>query len=289
MAAGRAVLVAGLASLLCAAPAGAATQLGQTTPDAPSGCAPNIDNVQLSVTSGTPYEVPSPGVITSWSHRANTNPSSTGRLQIWRSAGGANYTLVDRSDLVVFAPGVLNTLATRISVQAGDLLGFRVGPAVTGCQFPGGVVLGTLAELAGSSDPEPGEIRSLSSSPGRLNVAASLEPDCDSDGLGDETQDADVLFCPPGSTATITRSPKDKVKTKKKRAKVTYEFIAGEPNSSFNCVLDGKQEFKACASPLTVKVKKGEHTFSVTATDAGGNAGAAATDTFKVKRKRRKR
>ena len=54
-------------------------------------------------------------------------------------------------------------------------------------------------------------------------------------------------------------------------------------------MLDGQQEFKACASPLTVSVKKGEHTFSVTATDVGGNAGAAATDTFKVKRKKKKK
>ena len=53
-------------------------------------------------------------------------------------------------------------------------------------------------------------------------------------------------------------------------------------------MLDGKQEFKACASPLTISVKKGKHTFSVTAADVGGNQGTAATDTFKVKRKKKK-
>jgi hypothetical protein len=42
-------------------------------------------------------------------------------------------------------------------------------------------------------------------------------------------------------------------------------------------------------SPLTVKVKKGKHTFSVTATDAGGNKGAVATRDWKVKKKKRKK
>jgi hypothetical protein len=51
--------------------------------------------------------------------------------------------------------------------------------------------------------------------------------------------------------------------------------------------LDGKREFKACTSPLTVKVSKGRHRLSVTATDPGGHSGAAATHTWKVKRKKK--
>ena len=122
-----------------------------------------------------------------------------------------------------------------------------------------------------------------------IDVSAVLEPDCDSDGFGDETQDDNLLSCPPGPNATITSPPKDKVKTKKKRKRVTFAFSANETGATFNCVLDGRQEFKACTSPLTVSVKKGEHTFSVTATDPGGNTGAAATDTFKIKRKKKRK
>ena len=82
----------------------------------------------------------------------------------------------------------------------------------------------------------------------------------------------------------ITKGPKDK--TKQKTA--TFEFSANEA-ATFNCVLDGKEQFKPCTSPLTVKVKKGKHTFSVTATDSAGNPDATpATDSWKVKKKRRR-
>jgi trypsin len=82
----------------------------------------------------------------------------------------------------------------------------------------------------------------------------------------------------------ITKGPKDK--TKQKTA--TFEFSADEA-ATFNCVLDGQQQFKPCTSPLTVKVKKGKHTFSVTATDSAGNADLTpATDSWKVKKRRRR-
>jgi hypothetical protein len=90
---------------------------------------------------------------------------------------------------------------------------------------------------------------------------------------------------PPGDTSppdtTITERPKDK--TKKKTA--TFEFSASEP-ATFECALDGKQQFKPCTSPFTVKVKKGKHTFTVLATDASGNADPTpASDGWKVKKK----
>ena len=123
----------------------------------------------------------------------------------------------------------------------------------------------------------------------RMLVAATLEPDCDGDGFGDETQDQDLNACPPGPTATITGAPKDRVKTKRRRVSATFTFSANEPGAAFSCTLDGQQQFKPCTSPLTVEVKKGEHTFTVQATDAGGNAGATVTDTWKVKRKKKRR
>jgi hypothetical protein len=144
-------------------------------------------------------------------------------------------------------------------------------------------------DAPGSTDAEPGETRNLTTVSGsRLNVSAILEPDCDSDGFGDETQDA-VADCVVPETL-LTKGPKDKVKTKKKRAKATFEFSSSEPGSSFQCTLDGKQEFKPCTSPLTVKVKKGKHSFEVTATDSAGNADPSpATDGWKVKRKKKKK
>ncbi len=85
---------------------------------------------------------------------------------------------------------------------------------------------------------------------------------------------------------TLTAKPKSKVKTKRKSAKVTFAFSSDE-GGSFECALD-KASYAPCSSPLTLKAKKGKHTFSVRAMDAAGNTDATpATATFKVKRKRK--
>jgi hypothetical protein len=81
---------------------------------------------------------------------------------------------------------------------------------------------------------------------------------------------------------TITKGPKDKTNKKE----VTFEFTSTEPGSTFQCILDGKAEFKPCTSPFTVKVKRGKHTFQVQATDPAGNTDSTpATDDWKRKRK----
>jgi hypothetical protein len=88
---------------------------------------------------------------------------------------------------------------------------------------------------------------------------------------------------------SIDSGPSGKVKTKKKKAKVTFEFSSSESGSSFECFLDG-ESLGACASPKRIKVRPGKHTFSVTATDAAGNEDATpAQRKFKVVRKRGRR
>ena len=90
----------------------------------------------------------------------------------------------------------------------------------------------------------------------------------------------------PGDTSppdtAITNEPKHK--TKKKTA--TFEFTSSEPASTFECSLDGGQ-FQPCASPDTLKVKKGKHNFQARATDPAGNTDPTpATQSWKVKKKR---
>jgi hypothetical protein len=72
---------------------------------------------------------------------------------------------------------------------------------------------------------------------------------------------------PPNTT--ITKKPAKR--TTKKRVK--FAFTTSEPGSHFQCRLDGGA-WKSCASPRTVKVKKGKHRFSVRAVDAAGNVDA---------------
>jgi hypothetical protein len=95
---------------------------------------------------------------------------------------------------------------------------------------------------------------------------------------------------PADSVAPETRidlGPKATVKTKKKKVKVSIAFSANE-TATFRCSLDGAAP-ASCSSPFSATVKKGTHTFEVTATDSAGNADSTpATTTWKVKRKKRK-
>jgi hypothetical protein len=86
---------------------------------------------------------------------------------------------------------------------------------------------------------------------------------------------------------TIAKGPKKKSKTNK--AKFTF---SGEAGGSFQCSLDNAA-FAACASPVTVKVKKPKkkpkkHTFEIEQTDALGNVGTPVTYKWKVVKKKKK-
>jgi hypothetical protein len=278
-------------AMVCStAPAGAATQLGQQSAVGSVACIGPINSVQASIAAGRTYTVPSPGVVTSWS-RAPVN-SGSGRLQVWQPVGGTFYELVGRSALESFAHGVANEFATQIPVEAGDVLGFHTATGAPACLFNTGQA-SDVVHMEFAPDAAVGETRNLSSSIDsvRVNVTAILEFDCDGDGLGDETQDADLSACFPDANppeTTITKQPKDK--TRKKRA--TFEFSSSESGASFECSIDGRAPtlFGPCGSPFTVKVKKGRHIFEVRATDAAGNVDPTpATDDWKVKRRKKKR
>jgi hypothetical protein len=269
-----------VAGALTSTPAHAATQVGETFDPAGSGC-----GAGTRIQSGSPgnsYAVPFAGVITSWSFQASAAPPAV-KLRLARALGSHQFALDAQSAVETPVANQLNVFATRLAVQAGELIGTTTTSS--------GDCLGTTS-LSYTydnffSDPPPG---TTAASDGygsgiRIDVSATLETDCDNDGFGDETQDPDISSCPPAPETTITNGPKDK--TKKKTA--TFEFTANDPAAAFECSLDG-EAFRACSSPVTVKVKKGKHTFSVRATDVGGNVeGAPATDDWKVKKKRKRK
>jgi hypothetical protein len=272
------------AALLLTSNAAAATQIGETFVPAVTGGGP-VTAIQVT-SPGNQYAVSFAGVITSWSFEAGAGAPQPVKLRVAKPAGGNSLTTVADSGLETPAAGQLNSFATRISVQPGDLIGLHLP---NGATYTRSAPM-TYGSYLRSGDPTPGTTATYTPNNGlQLDVSASLEPDADNDGFGDETQDqcptdaTTQADCAPPDTQ-ITKGPKDK--SKKRTA--TFEFSSSEPGSTFECSLDGGA-FAPCSSPDTVKVKKGKHSFAVHATDPAGNVDASpASDDWKVKKKKGK-
>jgi RTX calcium-binding nonapeptide repeat (4 copies) len=176
---------------LMAAPsgAGAATTIGSTfLVGAPEGkCGPNFTWLQRE------YTAPSDGVITRWNFQAPVAAADVPQLKfkVARPAGGNVFTMIGESAVVTPVANTLNSYFVQIPVQAGDILGTytmttgfcdRAQAGFNEFRLAGDVVPPTMATFLG-----PGSFQ--------LNVSALLEPDCDKDGFGDETQDTNLSTC----------------------------------------------------------------------------------------------
>jgi hypothetical protein len=84
---------------------------------------------------------------------------------------------------------------------------------------------------------------------------------------------------------TLTKTPKKKVRTLKRKAKVAFSFSSPVAGATFECSVDGGA-FAACTSGEKFKLKTGKHTFAVRAVAAGASDASPATFTFKLKRRR---
>jgi hypothetical protein len=125
----------------------------------PTPCAGPYDTVQATST-GASYTVPAGGgAITAWSTQAGANTGSAA-LEVWRpTAVAGSYLLVGASPVAPLTASTLNsfTLATPISVQAGDLLGLRFegsvgcGQSTANAGDTYGYALGTTAPAAGAT------------------------------------------------------------------------------------------------------------------------------------------
>jgi hypothetical protein len=85
-------------------------------------------------------------------------------------------------------------------------------------------------------------------------------------------------------SASIRKHPKKVVRTTKKKAKVTFKFVADEAGATFLCRIDGSP-FRGCPAKLVRKFKPGKHKVRVKASDALGNVGSAAAFSFRVERR----
>ena len=186
-------LVAVVALIASPGGASAATTVGQTVDPTSSACSQNLTWLQ-SESPNNQFVVPFDGVITSWSHLGGTFPPPQMKLKVGR-VEAASLTITGESALQTPQAATLNTFPTQITARAGEVIGFyHVGSNFADCAATGQTgytdvfTQGDILPGATGSPitPEPG---------GHLDIAAVLESDCDKDGLGDETQDADIKSC----------------------------------------------------------------------------------------------
>jgi hypothetical protein len=133
----------------------------------------------------------SSGVVTSFHSAFAGYPATQIRYFVARPTGTLNtYAVVGGVDGTVDGAGTV-TSATRIAVQAGDVLGVTKALGgnfnCTGTVSGASGVAGLLTELG---DDASSLVTTLTLSNARLNVRATVEPDDDGDGYGDESQDA---------------------------------------------------------------------------------------------------
>ena len=293
--------LAGLAvlglTLALAGAAQAATVLGQASPDSgsPSGCiSTQVEWIQERVSGGTPYGVPGPGVITSWTTLADIAGGSSDEgdrvaFRVYSRGTGDIFTPLAESDAVTLDVPFLHTSPTRIPVRGGEFIGVRIvssgGDNLNTCRR-GGAPLDIVVDhaLVQSVNPIPiGQAAEYGVDffGSRIDLSAKLEPDADGDGFGDETQDGCTFQATGGAGCDLSTTISSKPKSKTKSRKAKFEF-SGAGGVTFQCRLD-KKDFTPCESPKTIKkLKPRKHTFRIQALDPGGNPGEEAVARWRV-------
>jgi hypothetical protein len=127
------------------------------------------------------------------------------------------------------AQGALNTFVTQIPVTGGEILALWVPSSGMSSddRFFAGAPPADIVAFQTGGPPEPGigqtfaiPVGPTTQTPGaRLNVSAVVEPDCDGDGLGDETQDPQLALgegCGKGNRTLTLDTNKSKVEKGKK-------------------------------------------------------------------------
>jgi hypothetical protein len=253
-------------------------------------CGPIGGTVVQATSAGSLYSAPFDGVITSWGSRGWFD--SMGFKVVRMGVGGAFTVLAaDGPRNYTATPYDLQSYPVRFPVRQGDVLAIQIPSIVNHLCLPG-----DTGDLIGwrTGDVPAGSSSSFETTSQfeALPVEATIEHDADNDGYGDETQD----LCPTDPSThglcdvfppetTITKGPKKKTKSKS----ASFEFSSSEPGSTFECSLDGAA-FRACGSPMSVKVKKpGKHNFLVRARDDHGNLDTSeASWSWKLVKKKHK-
>ena len=233
----------------------------------------------------------SPGVITSWAVRSGpgASPISTVRLRVLvgdtATATGRVHPAPPTAGVWTYPERLPIPTAGNVGVELGSTTGATPGAPIFFFSTPAATVTQWNGPFADGATRPPTQ-----TSPGfTVALQATIEPDVDADGFGDETQDG----CPgdPGPRGgcpdppiapetTIDSGPSGKVK----KPKASFTFSSPSAGATFECALD-KGGFDTCASPRKLKkLAEGKHRFRVRAVSAAGLIDRTPAErTFKVK------
>jgi hypothetical protein len=190
----RMTLTAGIAlcwAAFAAQPATAATTIGFVAPGSP----PVAEGDAVAFSPTPAYAVPTDGVITAWSVNTGASPDTAAYVALKLFELSTDPVSGDLTARVIatskpfFPTEGVQTHFTRIPVQGGEQIGLR--SPESWLRFPSGAE----SSACGAKDTGPlgavyVEGQSLTCASGvAANVSATLEPDGDGDGFGDETQD----------------------------------------------------------------------------------------------------
>ena len=188
-----------IATIAVLSPVGAGTALAATEfGDACQGNGGAPGDFTLTTLSappaGLPLTAPSAGVVTKLKVNAAISlPTSFPMtVKVLRPAGGTKYTVISQQAMTASPTGT-TTADTRLPVQVGDRLGLHgdtftfEGSPINVSLYCAGVE-GGLGAVSG--DAAVGStVEFFEPAPGRVPLIATIEPDADNDGYGDETQD----------------------------------------------------------------------------------------------------
>ncbi len=195
---GRSALLTLLTLAVTSGSAQAATTIGDTTtmPTAPAN--PGTVFIVTADGSGNSFAVPAGGgVITSVTVRGENDSSSLppGTVRVLALRGsGSTFAVVGGGTVTLGAvSGTLQTVTApaRVPVAAGDRLGaYSPDNATVGLFGDPGAVTAASNPTGLPTDGANVTLSGATLTNGALSIAASVEPDADHDGYGDETQDS---------------------------------------------------------------------------------------------------
>jgi hypothetical protein len=288
-------LVAGLA-LAVPAQAGATVTIGgnlSSGATSTQSCVPPgrgcVTTLTQELIGSDDQASPISGVIVRWRVR---DASGSLRLRVLRKELSGQWTGVRTGDTATAGSSGILGFGARLPIAAGQYVGVDLLGATSLGARNG---TGAQHNFVGGGLPDGDTSFPSSTGPGEYLFNATIEPDTDDDGFGDETQDD----CP-GSVGPrngcettppetmITKAPKRKINTRTRKKRVRFEFVSSEPGSDFRCVVDDEPPV-ACDSPFKERFRRGKHRFEVQAIDQADNADPTpAFAKFKLKRTKRR-